>query len=95
MSSLNSDEAVILTVQCVPCSLCLAKEGEPCFSVKTGRKWKCSTHSSRRTAMRAWRKVRANYPVYKQRREEIASRRTSRRSNPLPEPDSIPETKPN
>lgn len=82
MSSLTSQEAIDLTIQCVPCSSCKALIGERCTS-RMGKKIGASVCASRRWDMTAWRRVKENKVSYKQRREEIASKRP-KASPPLP-----------
>lgn len=74
MSSLTSQEAIDLTIQCVPCSSCKALIGERCTS-RMGKKIGASVCASRRWDMTAWRRFPMNKGLYKQRREEIASLR--------------------
>lgn len=79
MSSLSTQEAIDLTIQCVPCPNCKALIGEKCTS-KMGKKLGANVCVGRRLDMIAFRRVKGNKIVYKQKREEIAAKR----SKPLP-----------
>lgn len=79
MSSLTTQEAVELTVACVPCRKCGANAGEKCTS-KRGKVLGSQVCVQRRMDMIHWRRDKRNRALYVDIREGIASKR----SKPLP-----------